>query len=43
VPGAFLGSSRAGEQTLLKRLARRRPELFAGNVTYFDRIFPAMS
>ena len=33
MPGAILGSSRAGEQTLLKRLARRRPELFAGRVT----------
>src|SRR5712692_1812493 len=30
--GAIPGSSRAGEQTLLKRLARRRPELFAGRV-----------
>ena len=38
--GAVLGSSRAGEQTLLKRLARRRPELFAGRVTCFDRNFP---
>ena len=36
MPGAILGSSRAGEQTLLKRLARRRPELFAGRVTCFD-------
>ena len=40
VLGAILGSSRAGEQTLLKRLARRRPELFAGRVTCFDRNFP---
>ena len=40
MPGAILGSSRAGEQTLLKRLARRRPELFAGRVTCFDRNFP---
>jgi hypothetical protein len=40
MPGAILGSSRAGEQTLLKRLARRRPELFAGHVTCFDRNFP---
>jgi hypothetical protein len=39
--GAILGSSRAGEQTLLKRLARRRPELFAGRVTCFDRNFRA--
>ena len=38
--GAILGSSRAGEQTLLRRLARRRPELFAGRVTCFDRNFP---
>jgi Insertion element 4 transposase N-terminal len=40
MPGAILGSGRAGEQTLLKRLARRRPELFAGRVTCFDRNFP---
>jgi Winged helix-turn helix len=38
--GAILGSCRAGEQTLLRRLARRRPELFAGRVTCFDRNFP---
>jgi hypothetical protein len=38
--GAVLGSGAAGEQTLLKRLARRRPELFAGRVTCFDRNFP---
>jgi hypothetical protein len=38
--GAVLGSCRAGEQTLLKRLARRRPDLFAGRVTCFDRNFP---
>src|SRR5216683_3257386 len=38
--GAVLGSSHAGEQTLLKRLARRRPELFAGRVTCIDRNFP---
>jgi hypothetical protein len=38
--GAILGSGAAGEQTLLKRLARRRPELFAGRVTCFDRNFP---
>jgi Insertion element 4 transposase N-terminal len=38
--GAILGSSQAGEQTLLKRLARRRPDLFAGRVTCFDRNFP---
>ena len=38
--GAVLGSSQAGEQSLLKRLARRRPDLFAGRVTCFDRNFP---
>ena len=40
VLGAILGGTGAGEQTLLKRLARRRPELFAGRVTCFDRNFP---
>jgi hypothetical protein len=39
--GAILGSSSAGEQTLLKRLARRRPDPFAGRVTCFDRNSPA--
>jgi len=38
--GAIPGSGHAGEQTLLKRLARRRPDLFAGRVTCFDRNFP---
>ncbi|MGH3410237.1 MAG: hypothetical protein ACRDRJ_48230, partial [Streptosporangiaceae bacterium] len=38
--GAILGSGAAGEQTLLKRLVRRRPDLFAGRVTCFDRNFP---
>jgi Insertion element 4 transposase N-terminal len=38
--GAILGSTRAGEQTLLRRLARRRPDLFAGRVICFDRNFP---
>jgi hypothetical protein len=38
--GAILGRPSAGEQTLLKRLARRRPDLFAGRVTCFDRNFP---
>jgi hypothetical protein len=38
--GAILGAGAAGEQTLLKRLVRRRPELFAGRVTCFDRNFP---
>ena len=38
--GAILGDSSAGEQTLLKRLVKRRPDLFAGRVTCFDRNFP---
>ena len=38
--GAILGSSGAGQQTLLKRLVRRRPDLFAGRVICFDRNFP---
>jgi hypothetical protein len=38
--GAILGQASAGEQTLLKRLVRRRPELFAGLVVCFDRNFP---
>jgi hypothetical protein len=38
--GAILGSCRAGEQTLLKRLVKRRPDLFDGRVTCFDRNFP---
>jgi hypothetical protein len=38
--GAVLGCCGHGEQTLLKRLARRRPDLFAGRVTCFDRNFP---
>jgi hypothetical protein len=40
VLGAILGRARAGEQTLLARLVRRRPELFAGRVVCFDRNFP---
>ncbi|HEX9538433.1 MAG TPA: transposase domain-containing protein [Streptosporangiaceae bacterium] len=40
VLGAIVGSTRAGEQTLLARLVCRRPELFAGRVTCFDRNFP---
>lgn len=40
VLGAVLGQAGAGEQTLLKRLARRRPDLFRGSVTCFDRNFP---
>jgi hypothetical protein len=38
--GAILGQAGAGEQTLLKRLAKRRPGLFAGLVICFDRNFP---
>ena len=38
--GAICGRARAGEQTLLARLVRRRPDLFAGRVTRFDRNFP---
>src|SRR6266508_934236 len=38
--GAVTGKARAGEQTLLARLIRRRPDLFAGRVFVFDRNFP---
>jgi hypothetical protein len=38
--GAIPGQAGAGEQTLLKRLAKRRPELFAGLVVCFGRNFP---
>lgn len=38
--GAILGRAGTGEQTLLARLVRRRPELFAGLVVCFDRNFP---
>jgi hypothetical protein len=38
--GAIMGAARAGEQTLLARLIRRRPELFAERVFCFDRNFP---
>jgi len=38
--GAICGRARAGEQTLLARLVRRRPELVAGRVVCFDRNFP---
>jgi Insertion element 4 transposase N-terminal len=38
--GAICGRARAGEQTLLARLVRRRPELAAGRVICFDRNFP---
>jgi Insertion element 4 transposase N-terminal len=38
--GAILGGAGAGEQTLLRRLVKRRPELVAGRVVCFDRNFP---
>jgi hypothetical protein len=38
--GAIAGQAGAGEQTLLKRLVKRRPGLFAGLVICFDRNFP---
>ena len=38
--GAILGQAGADEQTLLKRLVKRRPSLFAGLVVCFDRNFP---
>jgi hypothetical protein len=38
--GAITGRARAGEQTLLYRLIRRRPDLLAGRVLAFDRNFP---
>ena len=38
--GAILGQASAGEQTLLKRLVKRRPDLVAGRVICFDRNFP---
>jgi len=38
--GAICGRARAGEQTLLTRLVRRRPDLVAGRVICFDRNFP---
>jgi hypothetical protein len=37
---AMFGSTGTGEQTLLRRLVRRRPDLVAGRVTCFDRNFP---
>jgi hypothetical protein len=37
---AILGGSSAREQTLLRRLVKRRPDLVAGRVTCFDRNFP---
>ncbi|HET9973995.1 MAG TPA: transposase domain-containing protein [Streptosporangiaceae bacterium] len=38
--GAVLGQAGTGEQTLLRRLVKRRPGLFTGRVTCFDRNFP---
>jgi hypothetical protein len=38
--GAILGQAGTGEQTLLRRLVKRRPDLFEGRVTCFDRNFP---
>jgi hypothetical protein len=38
--GAILGQAGTGEQTLLARLVRRRPELFSGLVVCSDRNFP---
>jgi Insertion element 4 transposase N-terminal len=38
--GAILGGAAAGEQTLLKRLVRRRPDLVAGRVICSGRNFP---
>jgi hypothetical protein len=38
--GAILGQAGTGEQTLLKRLVKRRPGLFAGRVVCSDRNFP---
>jgi hypothetical protein len=37
---AALGKASDGEQTLLKRLAEQRPEVFRHRVTCFDRNFP---
>jgi hypothetical protein len=39
--GAITGKARAGEQPLLARLIRRRPDLVAGRVLVFDRNFRA--
>ena len=38
--GAITGQAGTGEQALLRRLVRRRPDLFAGRVVCFDRNFP---
>ena len=40
--GAITGHARAGEQTLLARLIRRRPELFAGRVPHSTATSPAI-
>ena len=40
MPGAILGQATAGEQSQLKRLVRRRPDLFRGIVVCFGRNFP---
>lgn len=39
--GAITGQAHAGEQTLLKRLVKRRPDLFRGRIICFDRNFRA--
>src|SRR5436853_226384 len=39
-PGNGPGKASDGEQTLLKRLAEQRPEVFRHRVTCFDRNFP---
>ena len=39
-PGAILGQASAGEQTLLRRLVTRRPDLFVGRVVCSGRNFP---
>ncbi len=38
--GAIIGQAGTGEQTLLARRVRRRPELFRGLIVCFDRNFP---
>src|SRR5260370_11741262 len=40
MPGAILGSGRAGEQTLLKPLVQRPPDPFAGRVARLAPNFP---
>jgi hypothetical protein len=41
--GAIPGRAGAGEQTLRKRLVKRRPELFAGRVVCFDPVAALMA